>query len=266
MTSKLFDQMKNIGVDFGDTETQFEALLSIPDEQFAQIYNSKQMKKEIDKIFSSKEYQDEIMNNIKTSPISPSSDIEAEKAVVEEAIKAIQEEPKLSNEKKEFLVTIIEKTVAIVWDMIEVPRERVTIDVQKVDSDVKLPTYAHKSDAGADIYSNETIEIAAGETKIVKTGLKVSIPVGYMINIVPRSGLSAKTKLRVANCIGVIDPSYRGEIGVILDNIGTTPITINKGDRIAQMLINPTPMIKWNEVDELDSTERGEGGFGSTGN
>ena len=103
--------------------------------------------------------------------------------------------------------------------------------------------------------------------KIVKTGIAVAIPAGYEIQIRPRSGLSLKSKLRIANAPGTIDTEYRGEIGIIMTNTGDVPYVIDKGMKIAQMVIAPTPMIKWNEVttvEELGTTDRGADGFGST--
>jgi dUTP pyrophosphatase len=115
------------------------------------------------------------------------------------------------------------------------------------------------------VFANETVTLNGGDTVIVKTGIKVAIPIGYEIQIRPRSGLSYKTGLRVANAPGTIDSDYRGEVGVIMYNTSDENITIFKGDKIAQMVLSEVPMIKWNEVESLDETERGEGGFGSTG-
>ena len=116
----------------------------------------------------------------------------------------------------------------------------------------------------ADIFAAEEIIIKPNETQMVRTGIQVAIPVGYEIQIRPRSGLSFKTGLRIANTPGTIDSDYRGEVGVIMTNIGKTDETIKVGDKIAQMVISPVPMIKWVETDVLSETERGEGGFGST--
>ena len=122
---------------------------------------------------------------------------------------------------------------------------------------------ANPTDAGADISAVEDTTIEPNETKIVKTGIAVSMPRGYMIQVYPRSGLSAKTGLRIANSPGTIDASYNKEIGVIITNTAATPYTIEKGTRIAQLVIMPVPMIKWKVVEELEDS--GRGGFGSTG-
>lgn len=131
-----------------------------------------------------------------------------------------------------------------------------------------LPTYAHIGDAGADLYLSENTKVYPGETRTLKTGLYVAIPEGFEIQIRPRSGMSAKTKLRVANAPGTIDHQYRGEIMVLMDNVGDTPVELNIGDRIAQMIIAPVWNVVWRQVDtkdDLGTTTRGSGGFGSTG-
>lgn len=131
-----------------------------------------------------------------------------------------------------------------------------------------LPTYAQYGDAGMDIRASEAICVYPGETKIIKTGLYVAIPAGYELQVRPRSGMSAKTNIRIANTPGTIDSNYRGEIGVIVDNTGNDEYNIDIGDRIAQLVLNKVPTIHWVEVENLEAlgtTNRGAGGFGSTG-
>jgi len=136
------------------------------------------------------------------------------------------------------------------------------------ESGYPLPSYAKHGDAGMDLRSVDSVVIKPGEKQILNTGLRVEIPYGYEIQIRPRSGLSNKTKLRVANAPGTIDHAYRGLIGVIMDNIGTEDEHIKAGDRIAQAVLAVVPRLEWEPVvnaDELSTTDRGEGGFGSTG-
>lgn len=130
-----------------------------------------------------------------------------------------------------------------------------------------LPFYATKGSAGMDVYSNEELELGPLSTTIVKTGLFVKIPEGYEIQVRPRSGLSAKSKLRIANSPGTIDSDYLGEIGIIIDNISDNyHHLIKKGERIAQLVLKKVEQIEWEEVEEFsEMTERNTGGFGSTG-
>jgi dUTP pyrophosphatase len=128
-----------------------------------------------------------------------------------------------------------------------------------------LPAYATSGAAGMDIVSAEQVTIAPGARHAVATGLAVAIPEGYEIQVRPRSGLALKHGISVPNTPGTIDSDYRGELKVILINLGDEPFAIARGDRIAQLVLAPVVQAAWDEVAELDATERGEGGFGSTG-
>lgn len=130
-----------------------------------------------------------------------------------------------------------------------------------------IPTYATTQSAGMDIRANltESIILNPSERKLIPTGLYISLPEGYEAQLRPRSGLALKHGITLLNTPGTIDADYRGEIGVILINLSTEPFTINNGDRICQIIITSYTKIDWNEVDTLDSTERGTGGFGHTG-
>ena len=142
----------------------------------------------------------------------------------------------------------------------------VKVKIKKIHEDAVIPKYQKKGDAGFDLYAVENRIIHTNETKVVKTGLKMAIPDGYEVQIRPRSGLSLKTGLRVANSPGTIDSGYRGEVGVIMHNANKYKEEIvYKGDRIAQGVLKKVPVAEFMEVDELDDTERGEGGFGHTG-
>jgi dUTP pyrophosphatase len=135
--------------------------------------------------------------------------------------------------------------------------------IQRITKEVEMPSYAHQGDAAFDLRSADEISLKPGEKKIIKTGLKMAIPEGYVGLIWDRSGLAAKNGIHVL--AGVVDSGYRGEVGVVLKNLGEDEIQITKNMRIAQMLIQPvlSPVIE--ESDSLDETKRGEGGFGSTG-
>ena len=128
-----------------------------------------------------------------------------------------------------------------------------------------LPAYATRGAAGMDVVSAEEVTIAPGARHAVATGLALAIPQGYEIQVRPRSGLALKHGITVPNTPGTIDSDYRGELKVILINLGTEPFAIARGDRVAQLVLAPVVQAAWDEVAELDATERGAGGFGSTG-
>ena len=130
-----------------------------------------------------------------------------------------------------------------------------------------LPTYETSASAGLDIraYLEEKITLLPGERKLIKTGLFIEIPEGYEAQVRPRSGLALKNGITVLNSPGTIDADYRGEIGVILINHSTENFEINSGDRIAQLVFAKVEQAVWNVSESLSETERGEGGFGSTG-
>ncbi|MCG8492545.1 MAG: dUTP diphosphatase [Sneathiellales bacterium] len=130
-----------------------------------------------------------------------------------------------------------------------------------------LPSYETADSAGMDLRAAvaEAITIEPGKRALVPTGLKMALPRGYEAQIRPRSGLALKKGITLPNTPGTIDADYRGELGIILMNLGEEPFVIERGDRIAQMVVAPVTVATWVEVDDLDETERGEGGFGSTG-
>ncbi|ABD25037.1 deoxyuridine 5'-triphosphate nucleotidohydrolase [Novosphingobium aromaticivorans DSM 12444] len=131
--------------------------------------------------------------------------------------------------------------------------------------DLPLPAYATEGAAGMDVVSAEDVDLAPGGRHAVATGLSVAIPHGYEIQVRPRSGLALKHGVTVPNTPGTIDSDYRGELKVIMINLGAETFSIRRGDRVAQLVVAPVTRGSWVEVDELDATQRGEGGFGSTG-
>ena len=128
-----------------------------------------------------------------------------------------------------------------------------------------LPTYETDGAAGMDVVSAETVTIAPGSRHAVATGFAMAIPAGYEIQVRPRSGLALKHGISVPNTPGTIDSDYRGEVKVLLINHGEAPFAIERGDRVAQLVIAPVTRASFAEVEELDDTARGTGGFGSTG-
>ena len=134
-------------------------------------------------------------------------------------------------------------------------------------SDNPLPAYQTAQSAGMDLHAwiKEPVTIAPGERRMIGTGLHIALPAGYEAQVRPRSGLAFKNGITVVNSPGTIDADYRGEIGIVLINHGNDAFTINSGDRIAQMVIAQYSQAVWEPVKELDSTARGEGGYGHSG-
>lgn len=194
----------------------------------------------------------------------------------------------ISQNKKDFLKQIISIVVNAVNEANGTANEKIYIPIELCSPEAKIPVYANVGDAGLDIYALEDITIKPGETKLIKTGLKVAIPKGYELQVRPKSGRSLKTKLRVANTPGTIDSGYRDEIGVIIENIDS-PIQdieytyddnghisiisiahgqnyyITKGEKFAQLVLNKVPTAVFYKVDNIGEFEgdRG-GGFGSS--
>ena len=134
-------------------------------------------------------------------------------------------------------------------------------------ADLPLPEYATPDSAGVDLLAavSEDVSIAPGERTLIPTGIALSLPRGYEAQIRPRSGLALKNGLTLLNTPGTIDADYRGEIGIILANLGQESFVVERGMRIAQMVVAPVSQVSWNAVESLGDSERGVGGFGSTG-
>lgn len=193
----------------------------------------------------------------------------------------------LNDSKKDFLKFIFTTFINTIEDSNMVSHRIINIPIERCREGAKLPAYATDGSAAMDIYSPEEYVIGPGECVIIPTGLKVNIPIGYALLIQPRSGMSRKTKLRVANTPGLIDSDYHEEIGVIIENIDPplkdykiqqdeggllqgplygSSFTIGKGERFAQMRLVEVPLVNWLEVDSLGEFENDHGaGFGSTG-
>ena len=134
-----------------------------------------------------------------------------------------------------------------------------------IDKEYGHPTYAHDGDAGMDLYTTKSVLIKPFSTVLVGTGVAMAIPNGFFGDLRPRSGMASKRGITLANTPGTIDSTYRGEILVPLHNMTDEPVYIERGERVAQLLIEPVAHVTLEEVDDLDKTERGDGGFGSTG-
>ena len=143
----------------------------------------------------------------------------------------------------------------------------VTLRVKRLPhgAGLALPAYGTAGAAGMDVVAAEDVTLAPGARHAVATGLALAIPDGFEVQVRPRSGLALKHGVTVANAPGTIDSDYRGELKVILVNLGAEGFAIHRGDRVAQLVLAPVVRGRWDEVEELDDTARGEGGFGSTG-
>ncbi|MBN2127824.1 MAG: dUTP diphosphatase [Candidatus Diapherotrites archaeon] len=139
------------------------------------------------------------------------------------------------------------------------------LKIMKIHSDAVIPKYAHEGDAGMDLYSVEETVLNPNETKLIATGIKLAIPIGFEVQVRPKSGLAANHGITVLNTPGTIDAGYRGEVKVILINHSGKEFRIEKGSKIAQMVLKKVEFAEIEEVTELDETKRSENGFGSTG-
>jgi dUTP pyrophosphatase len=149
--------------------------------------------------------------------------------------------------------------------------ERVTVKIHRIDKSadgIELPGYATEGSAGMDIRAavNSDVVLEPGELKMIPTGFVIELPQGYEAQIRPRSGLAARHAIGVLNAPGTIDSDYRGEVKILVMNFGKDRFTVRRGDRIAQMIVAPYTRVSWDEVDKLNETDRGSGGFGHTGN
>lgn len=147
--------------------------------------------------------------------------------------------------------------------------DRVTVRITRdgAAQDLELPTYASEHAAGMDLRAHveEAVTLEPGDRALIPTGLAIALPPGYEAQIRPRSGLAIKHGISMVNTPGTIDADYRGEIRIIIINHGNEAFTVNRGERIAQMVVAAVSQVEWDVVESLDETERGAGGFGSTG-
>ena len=142
----------------------------------------------------------------------------------------------------------------------------IDLPVRRLDPGLPLPGYAHPGDAGADLYAAEDVKLPPGGRAVVGTGVAVAVPEGHAAFVHPRSGLASRHVITVVNAPGTVDAGYRGEVRVVLLNTDQRePFTVRRGDRIAQLVVQPVTRVRFLEVAELPASPRGEGGFGSTG-
>lgn len=280
MDEKIYDII-NI-VPQQDLKEIFTELLKLPDDQFLVL--KPVIMESLYKTYNTLESKMLLYQEMKASGISIEEYNKVSKMLVDE----IKKQETLSQVKKDFLIQIFSLVQTAVNECEEASKELIPIPIELCHSNAKIPTYAHETDGGADVYAVEDITLRPGEQTIVKTGLKIACPPGYAVLVHPRSGLSAKTKMRVCNAIGLIDSGYRSEIGVIIENneapikdltydfdenyhpvltsiLHGADLHITKGERFAQLRLVKVPHMIFHQVDSIDNFEgdRG-GGFGST--
>lgn len=286
---EIFGNIINNSVKIVDSETDFgltaiAGMMSLPDDLFDII--SEQFIIELNNQLRSDENRKELLKIADTNNIK----IEDIPKFLDEMYKSIDDAFKdFPENRKIFLKRIMSDIFNSIVDFNDELTSSILIPIEFCNKNARMPIYAHETDAGLDIYSTEDINISPGETILIKTGLKVAIPVGYELQVRPKSGISLKTKLRVANTPGTIDSGYRDEIGIIIENI-EQPIqdisyhfdtnnkividsilhgktySIEKGQKIAQLVLNKISKANFVLVDTVNKIEgdRG-GGFGSTG-
>jgi dUTP pyrophosphatase len=193
----------------------------------------------------------------------------------------------LTAPKRDFLKKLLHGINTAISETEGVAKRYIQIPFVKCHPDAKMPEYAHPDDSGMDVYAVDDYVIHPGETKLIPTGIKMAVPNGYEIQIRPKSGRALKTKMRIANSIGTVDAGFRGELQVIIENIEPpikditydfddngrpiitsilrgSDMTIGKGEKFAQLVLMEVPKAVLFQVENLDNTERGNGGFGST--
>jgi len=246
-----------------------KGLVEMDDEVLAQPEAMEAITKHLDENFTGLTVQQSINQIIQNLEMQGSTKEEAKIAM--EAMKGVLNElvygeVTVTGNKK----TIIDKVMKATFDIFDKAIEKYhnyAIELpMTVAEGATVPTYAHETDAAADLYAMEDQTIAAMScgTKL-RTGVNIQLPEGWLALIIPRSSIGAKTPLRLSNSVGLIDSGYRGELGVLYDNLTSTPYEVHQGDRIAQLLVMPSYRFKAQVVDTLEDSDRGEGGFGSTG-
>lgn len=277
-----FKELGTITPDLGGFD-ELSALLSLPDEHFALL--APVFLEELEKSFNNPNDQ-LIMAQALNASGKTVEDIQEEYLKLCDELDA-KMEGIISAVKIDFIKQLLGYSYNAAAATEGISKRKVLIPIEFCHPAAKMPTYAHLTDAGMDIYTVEDVVIHPGETKLIKTGIKVAVPRGYELQVRPKSGRSLNSKLRVSNTPGCIDSGYRGEIGVIVDNIDPfirsakvsedgrltdveygSDITIEAGSKIAQLILSEVPHTAFYEVSSVDSFEsdgRGEGGYGSTG-
>lgn len=278
---KFMKALQNVNPEMGGFD-ELGAMLALPEEQFqilAPVFLA-ELEKGLHNV-NDQMIMVQSMNMLGMKAENVREQYEAIYAQIDEQMGDI-----LSHQKRDFLKQMLGMTYNALSEAEGVAKKTILIPIEYCRENAKMPTYAHLTDSGMDVYALEDITIAPGETKLVPTGLKVAIPSGYELQVRPKSGRCLKTKLRVANTPGTIDAGYRDEIGVIIDNIEPliksaqmdengrlynvefgSSYTIGAGEKFAQLVLCEVPKAAFYKVESVAKIENDgrAGGFGSTG-
>lgn len=277
---QAMEQVQNANPELGGME-ELAALLVLPDEEFSLL--GPIFLEEIEKSYNNVNDQMAMVQAMNVAGFK-TEDVQKEYVAICVAIEE-QFKDSLSQAKRDFLKSMLGLTYNAVASAEGVAKRYITIPIEYCHPNAKMPAYAHLTDAGMDVYALEDITIAPGETKLIPLGIKVALPLGYELQVRPKSGRTLKTKLRIANTPGTIDSGYRDEIGVIVDNIEPfikdgeidengrltnilfgSSYTIGKGEKFAQLVLSEVPKAVFYEVEKVSNIgENRGGGFGSTG-
>ena len=277
----VLEEIKNVNPELGGFE-EIAALLTMPEEQFALI--APIFLHELEKSFNNVNDQMAMVQAMNVAGVK-AEDTKAEYLAICDSIDT-QMTDILSAQKRDFVKQMLSIVYNAVNEAEGIAKRHILIPIEYCRPDAKMPTYAHLTDAGMDIYLTEDVTIHPGETQLIPTGIKVALPLGYELQVRPKSGRSLKSKLRISNTPGTIDAGYRDEIGIIVDNIDQvikggeldeagrltgilwgSDITLSKGEKIAQLVLSEVPKAVFYEVESVSTIENDgrNGGFGSTG-
>lgn len=208
----------------------------------------------------------QIVKNLEDQGLTKVEATESVKALSNTLKEMVYGEQQFTGNKKILVDMVLDKMFGIFNAAVEKYHSYAIELLMTLDKGAKVPTYAHETDAAADLYALEDVTLA-GNTKgnKLRTGVKIQLPEGWQALILPRSSIGAKTPLRLSNSVGLIDSGYRGELGVLYDNTSDEPYNIHAGDRIAQLLVMPSYRFQAKVVDILADSDRGETGFGDSG-
>lgn len=263
----LANLMTDDNIDLEPILKLFESVLSIDDANLDQI-STEVIKGMIEGMFTEQIREkiiDSVVKDLKDNYVTPREAREKKHEILfyfQDLIESLQP----SAMKKKILMSYVNKIDEIYEEALNKYTGVNIVLPITLDEGAQKPTYAHETDAAADLYAADDITLKAHTlSNMVRTGVHIALPIGWVAMIFPRSSIGAKTGLRLSNSAGIIDSEYRGPLGVIYDNISDSDYIIHKGDRIAQLMVMPSYHFIPEIVDELPQTERGEGGFGSSG-